>query len=123
MTDTQRPPPVLRKEVVPTSQWGELIVRQLLASDRVALSMNDAEGPQDETDAQRRQRISRNYALFLAELMACAVVGKDGEPMYSAADWDAWNSTQGEDCLALANKALAINGYRTLGGEDVAKND
>ncbi len=122
MSDTQRPPPVLRKEVVETSQWGELVVRQLLASDRVALSATEADVPAEETDTQRRQRVSRNYALFLSELMACAVTDKAGEPMYSATDWDAWNATQGQDCLALANKALAINGYRTLEGEDVAKN-
>lgn len=119
---TPRPSPNLRKEVVETATWGELVVRQLLASARIGLTANDKDAEPDETEAQRKQRLGNNYALFLAELMARAVTDKAGEPMYSADDWDAWNATAGDDCLKLCNKALALNGYRTLDGEDVAKN-
>jgi len=122
MSDTPRPPPTLRKEVVETAQWGELVVCQLMASARMGLTSNDEVAAPEETEPLRKQRVGRNYAIFLAELMARAVTSKDGQPMYSASDWDAWNVIAGDDCLKLVNKALAINGYRTLDGEDVAKN-
>jgi hypothetical protein len=122
MSETARPSPTLRKEVVETSQWGELVVCQLMASARMGLTANDEDAATEETEPLRKQRVGRNYAIFLSELMARAVTAKDGVPMYSAADWDAWNVIAGDDCLKLANKALALNGYRTLDGEDVAKN-
>lgn len=122
MSETQRPAPVLRKEVVETAQWGELVVCQLMASARMGLTAHDEKAEAEEADAARTQRVGRNYAIFLSELMARAVTAKDGVPMYSASDWDAWNVIAGDDCLKLVNKALALNGYRTLDGEDVAKN-
>jgi hypothetical protein len=117
-----RKAPVLRKEVVETQTWGELIVTGLLASERVGLNAHQRDPEADETETQRRQRMGTEYALFLANLMARAVLGKDNQPMYSAADWDAWNALAQDDCLKLVNKALELNGYRTLDGEDVPKN-
>lgn len=120
---TQRPTPVLRKEVVETDTWGEVVVCQLLASARVGLTANDSEAEPEETEAQRKQRLARDYALFLAELLARSVTDKQGGPMYSAAEWDIWNGGDAAgDSLKLANKALALNGYRTLEGVDAAKN-
>lgn len=122
MSVIPKPPPVLRKEVVETAQWGELVVCQLMASARIGLAANDEEAGLEESEVERKQRLGRNFAKFLAELMARAVTDKEGEPMYSPDDWDAWNAIAGDDSLKLCNKALALNGYRTLDGEDVPKN-
>lgn len=126
MTDpTPRPSPVLRKEVVVTEKWGELVVRQLMTSERIVLGSRNAPEPAEgaaETEADKFIRTRRDYALFLADVMALAVTDKQGAAMYSASDWDIFTVTDGQDCLLLLNKALSLNGFKTLGGEDVAKN-
>jgi hypothetical protein len=125
-----RPKPILRKEVVPTPTFGDLCVKQILAEDRITLQVRE-EPPKDESDLDRRKRENREYVAFLSELMAMSIVEpKEDEQAYSVDDWKVWHSTGNseqqpsvsEDVLTLTNKALAMNGYRTLGGEDVAKN-
>jgi hypothetical protein len=125
-----RPKPILRKEVVDTPTFGELCVKQILAEDRITLQVRE-EAPKDETELDRKKRENRDYVAFLSELMGlCIVDPKEDEQAYSVDDWKVWHSTGNsdqqpsvaEDVLTLTNKALAMNGYRTLGGEDVAKN-
>jgi hypothetical protein len=117
-----RPAPVLRKEVVATDTWGEVVVCQLLASARVVLSLR-SDPPEGETEQQRRRRTTQEYAVFLSELMALAILDpKTQKPIYTAEEWDMWNATNGDECLMLCNKALGMNGYRLLSGEDVPKN-
>ena len=125
-----RPKPILRKEVVETPTFGELCVKQILAEDRITLQVRE-EAPKDETDLDRRKRENREYVAFLSELMGLSIVDpKEDEQAYTVEDWKVWHSTGNseqqpsvaDDVLTLTNKALAMNGYRTLGGEDVAKN-
>lgn len=110
--------PVLRKERLDTVAFGPLVVRQLLLSQRIALTTgNDI--PTSETDAQRRRRTSVEYAHFLNQLLAEAVVlpGTDpAQPAYSADDWDIWGAdeTAAADFMRVLNRALALNGYRTV---------
>lgn len=127
-TPTPRPAPVLRKEVVTTSTWGDLVVRQVMASCLVGWSAGQEDAEDGETDAQRTRRTARNNVRWCNELMAVAVIAQDGEPMYSPDDWDAWSAIAGAESLKLLNAALRINGFKTLGdgggdeGEDAAKN-
>lgn len=126
-----RPKPILRKEVVETATFDALCVKQILAEDRITLSVRE-DPPADETELDKRKRENREYVAFLSELMGLCIVDRiTDEVAYTADEWKIWHSTANsdqqpsvaEDVLTLTNKALAINGYKTLGGEDVAKND
>ncbi len=129
-----KPMPVLRKEVVATKTWGELVVRQLKASEASVLwshaaRFDDAGKPlpkyaQADHSAEAvayRESLSRDYTLFIGRLMALAVIAKDGAAMYTADQWDVWQQTTDEptphgaaDCLDLADRALVMNGYEPL---------
>ena len=143
MTDTPRRKPILRKEVVETKTWGEVVVRQFLGTDRMEISavytpVGDA-SLAGETEQQLRARLRVEYDRMLNAVLAKAVTapGSD-DALYSADEWDAWqvqigtsdeDTTQIQvDLLKVTQKALGLNGYRLLPigeeqiGEDVAKN-
>jgi len=130
-TATRRPKPILRKEVVETVTWGEVVVRQLTMSQRLMLDVPDAESIKHrngESDLEHRQRTRRHWAEFENDLLAEAVIakGEEVDPLYSADEWDVWWATPDDqvakDVAAVSNKARALNGFRTLDGEDAAKN-
>lgn len=99
-------PPVLKKEAVPVaSLGGEVVVRALKLSERLALFSNRDEGGQV-------------YA-HIAELLAVAVVDADGMPIWSSDDWDVWAAGHVDESLALFERAKALSG---LDAEVVAKN-
>lgn len=124
---TPRRKPIRRKEVVETATWGEVVVQQLLLTDKLAISAMAPSAPETETDMEARVRNIRALGKEIAELLALSVTDKEGEPMFDSIEWEIWGSTVGDealgtDLLALTNKARAMNGYRPLDGEDVAKN-
>lgn len=143
MSDTPRRKPILRKEVVETKTWGEVVVRQFLGTDRMEISAvytpaGDA-SIADETEQQNRARMRVEYDRMLNAVLAKAVMQKGtDDPLYSAEEWDAWQVQIGNsdddtrqiqaDLLKVTQKALGLNGYRLLPvgdeplGEDVAKN-
>jgi hypothetical protein len=143
MSETARRKPILRKEVVETKTWGEVVVRQFLGTDRMEISAvytpaGDA-SLSAETEQQTRARLRVEYDRMLNAVLAKAVTapGSD-DPLYSADEWDAWQVQIGTDdadttqiqvdLLKVTQKALGMNGYRLLPvgdepvGEDVAKN-
>jgi len=144
MTDTPRRKPILRKEVVETKTWGEVVVRQFLGTDRMAISAvytpADDASLASETEQQARARLRVEYDRMINAVLEKAVTapGSD-DPLYDADEWDAWQVQIGTseddtkqiqaDLLAVTQKALGMNGYRLLPvgdapvGEDVAKND
>lgn len=143
MSDAPRRKPILRKEVVETKTWGEVVVRQFLGTDRMAISAvytpADHASIADETEQQTRARLRVEYDRMINAVLEKAVTapGRD-DPLYSADEWDAWqvqigtsdeDTTQIQaDLLKVTQKALGMNGYRLLPvgdapvGEDVAKN-
>jgi hypothetical protein len=107
--DTPRPTATLRKEVVPTSTWGEVVVRALKGSER--LQLNEVPEVEGEQPAERKNRIGR---LFSSRLLAVAVTDKTGLALYSADDWDIWLGTHGDELQPVFEKALALSGYDKL---------
>jgi hypothetical protein len=145
MSDTPAPrrKPILRKEVVETKTWGEVVVRQFLGTDKMEISA--AFTPVDdaslvgETDVQRRVRYSVEYDRMLCAVLQKSVTAKGSdEPLYDFDEWNAWQVQIGNDdadtvqisadLMKLTQKALGMNGYKLLPaagekvGEDVAKN-
>lgn len=99
-------PPVLKKQAVPVaSLGGEVVVRALKLSERLA--MFSASGDD-----------GRRYT-HIADLLAVAVVDADGLPIWGADDWDTWSSAHVEESVALFEVARALSG---LDAEVVAKN-
>jgi hypothetical protein len=135
--------PILRKEVVETKTWGEVVVRQFLGTDRMEISAvytpaGDA-SIANETEQQLRARMRVEYDRMINAVLAKAVTAKGSDdPLYDAEEWDAWQVQTGNneedgkqiqvDLLKVTQKALGMNGYRLLPvgdekvGEDVAKN-
>jgi len=142
-TPAPRRKPILRKEVIETKTWGEVVVRQFLGTDRMAISAvyTPADSPSiaEETEQETRARLRVEYDRMINAVLEKAVTapGSD-DPLYSAEEWDAWQVQIGandqdtaqiqQDLLAVTQKALGMNGYRLLPvaneevGEDVAKN-
>jgi hypothetical protein len=145
MTDTPAPrrKPILRKEVVPTKTWGDVVVRQFTGTVRMGISAvftpsdNPALASESEQETRARQRVEYDRMINAVLENAVTAPGSD-DPLYSADEWDAWqvqtgNSDEetkliGDDLMAVTQKALGMNGYRLLPqgeesiGEDVAKN-
>lgn len=122
-----KPKPVERKEVVETSLWGEVVVRRLMLTDRLSISVPTPDSVKqrtDESEAEHRKRNDREYGTFLVELAALAVTDKEGEPLYTAPEWSLWATDEkaAADTTKVIDRALAINGFRTLTQEDVPKN-
>jgi hypothetical protein len=116
---TQRPEPTVRKEVVPTTTWGDLVVRCMSLSQR--LGITDVPEIEGESAAERSRRVGK---LFTSRLMAEAVIGTDGATMYDAEGWDVWLGTENKQLEPVVKKAMALNNFN-LGGdaaEDTAKN-
>ena len=143
MSETPRRKPILRKEVVETKTWGEVVVRQFLGTDRMEISAcytpEDDPSLAGDTQQQVRARLRVEYDRMINAVLAKAVTapGSDDQ-LYSADEWDAWQVQIGTDdadttqiqadLLKVTQKALGMNGYRLLPvgdepvGEDVAKN-
>jgi hypothetical protein len=143
MSETPRRKPILRKEVVETKTWGEVVVRQFMGTDRMEISAvyTPADDPSlaNETAQQQRARLRVEYDRMINAVLEKSVTrpGED-ESLYTAEEWDAWQVQIGTsdddtrqiqvDLMAVTQKALGMNGYRLLPvgdepvGEDVAKN-
>ena len=86
------PRPMRREEDVQIdSLGGEVIVKGMLLSDRLALNSvsDEARG---------------------ATLLALTVFDADGEPLWSADEWDVWGATHFEDISRLASVAGRLSG-------------
>lgn len=122
--ETRRPPAVLRKEVVPTKTWGDVVVRALRLSERLAVG--DVPEIEGEAAEARSRRIGR---LFSARLLAEAVADKHGAALYSADEWDIWLGTHAPELAPVIDKALQLGGFDGLrtqvseaDGSNAAKN-
>lgn len=88
------PPPVLPKQVVDVPELGgEVIVRGLLLSDRVRI-MNKA----------------RDGGVMVTDLLACTVVDADGQPVYSAKEWEEFGASNFNRSLELFKVSRSLSG-------------
>lgn len=97
--------PVLPKEAVPVeSMGGEVIVRGLLFSERMALFAEAGEGAQ--------------IMVYVPRLLAMTVIDAEAKPIFSADEWEVFGVGQEAEMLALMQVALRLSG---LQGEAVKK--
>lgn len=94
-------PPVLRKEVVETAALGELVVRMLKLSERLALRRKTA-SEVAATDADD---------VFCARLLAVSVLDKEGKPLYSEEQWDIFAAENTADANKLLEAAMRLGGF------------
>lgn len=104
--------PTVPKETVSVAALGgEVILRGLLLSDRLALSAISAEaGAQrdGETPEQAQRRVGQQTVFHT---LARTVVLADGEPLYTVAEWDAFGGLHPDAVLDLYRKSRALSGY------------
>lgn len=88
---------------------GDVLVRGLGLAARVELSQEfrAASGP-----------AARNFG-HLAPLLAVSVLDADDEPIFTAAEWEAWGSTNYTAALRLWDIAWRLS---DLGGKEAEKN-
>jgi hypothetical protein len=98
----QAPIPTLQlaKEVVATQALGEVVVRGLRLSQRLALNR-----------AFREDEAAAAADLFTARLLAVAVVTKDGKAVYGEDEWDIFGAQHPADTNALVTTALRLSGF------------
>ena len=94
------PAPILpQPKVVSVPGLGDVLVRPLLLSDRLALA-------QDRTD---REGPAQSFA-HIATLLAYAVVDEERNPLFTADEWEAWGALNLTAALALWDEAWKISG-------------
>lgn len=112
LTRNQIKTPALPKEAVPVpTMGGDVIVRGMLLSERMELSALGAalsEPMPGENAAQIAHRVGRQVVMLT---LARAVVLEDGEPVYTADQWDAFGAEDPEAVLMLYRKARALSGH------------
>lgn len=88
------PPPALPKQVVDVPELGgEVIVRGLLLSDRLAV-----------------YRKAKTDDLFISDLLACTVVDSENEPIYTKEQWEEFGSSNFNQSLKLYKVAKELSG-------------
>lgn len=97
--------PVLKKQAVAIAELGgEVVVRGLMLSERLALFAGMAEG--------------KAYA-HMAQLLALCVQDCDGVPVFTADEWDIWAADHAAAAVNLFDVARRVSG---LDAEIAAKN-
>ena len=103
------PAPTLAKQTVdmPTL-GGDVVVRGLLLTERLALVAGMAHTPADD-DATPASRTAL-YAV-MPTLLAQAVVDADGLPLWTADEWQVFGSAHEAKAIELFNTAWRLSGF------------
>ena len=103
-------PPVLRKEAVPcVPLGGDVVLRMLTLSERLALHERLRDAPAAEG----------RYAQMAALLAVAAIDAETGGPLMSAQEWDLFAAEHTDAAMVLLDAAKRLSGFD---GEDVRKN-
>lgn len=103
--------PVLPKEAVQVDALGgEVIVRGLLLSERMEMSALNVRLSQPQAGESEADARARAGGQLVVHTLARCVVLADGEPMWSAAQWDEFGARYPEEALHLFNTARRLNG-------------
>lgn len=96
------PAPVLPEQrVVPVPELGgDVIVRPLMLSARLALANDSRNKPAD--------------FVHIARLLSYAVVDGEGNALFTTSEWETWGATHIDAVMALWDVAFELSG---LGGE------
>ena len=112
--------PTIKKEAVEVAALGgAVIVRGMLLSERLELSamashLRDT-GPSGESESMADQRIGR---IVVMHTLARTVILEDGDPVYTAAEWDLFGSDHPEAVFELHRKARELSGYNDAIGSE-----
>lgn len=97
--------PVLPKETVEVpSLGGELVVRGLLLSEKLAVESRIVATAQDKGAADGVHAI-------LPVLLALCVVDADGLPFWTEGQWQIFGASQAKEAIALFNVAWRLSGF------------
>lgn len=117
--------PVLPKEAVDVPEiGGEVIVRGLLLTERLALFVENlpaaqAAGGVDNGDPPIDGAPSANRYIHIPRMLARTVLASDGEPLWTETQWEEFGAVHFEASLALFRTAQRLSG---LDIEDARKN-
>jgi len=105
--------PVLPKETVPVpSLGGDLVVRGLLLSEKLAVEARIVATAQDKGAADGVHAI-------LPVLLSLCVLDADGLTFWSEAQWQIFGASQSKEAIDLFNVAWRLSGFAQA---DTAKN-
>lgn len=114
--------PVLPKEAVDVPEiGGEVIVRGLLLTERLALFVENLPAAQaaGEEGAPIDGAPSANRYIHIPRMLARTVLASDGEPLWTETQWEEFGAVHFEASLALFRTAQRLSG---LDIEDARKN-
>lgn len=104
-------PPVLPKEAVQVDALGgEVIVRAMLLSERLQLTALNTHLMQPQAGESEVQARARAGSRLVADTLARCVVLADGQPMWTAQQWDEFGATQPGAVLQLFNVSRRLSG-------------
>lgn len=97
-------------ELVPTQSLGSVVVRGSLLSELLTdelLQARDGKPREGESEDQARVRVTVDKAI---RTLARQVLDEAGQPLKTAAEWDAYGARHRIDSLALFNVAERLSG-------------
>lgn len=97
-------------ELVPTQSLGSVVVRGALLSELLTdelLLARDGKPRAGETEDQARVRVTVDKAI---RTLARQVLDEAGQPLKTAAEWDAYGARHRTDSLSLFNVAERLSG-------------
>lgn len=104
-------PPVLPREAVSVDAiGGEVIVRGLLMSEQMAITTQILMAGKPQPGETDEAAGIRARSLRVAETLARTVVLDDGQPLWTAAEWDVFGSRESGAALQLFSVAQRLNG-------------
>lgn len=104
-------PPVLPKEAVQVDALGgEVIVRGLLLSERLALSSQQARLFQPQAEETQEDADARAGVAMVPVTLARCVLASDNKPVWSEAEWEAFGAVHTADAVLLFNTAVRLSG-------------
>lgn len=97
-------PALPREQVNVASLGGDVIVRGLMLSERIAL-FGDAPGAKREF----AERIAAHQSM--ANMLSVAVLDADDEPLFTSEQWESFGAKQPEEFNALCAVAMRLAGF------------
>lgn len=117
----QARPPVLPKEAVDVPEiGGEVIVRGLLLTERLALFVENlpqaqAEGEEAVIDGP----VAADRYIHIPRMLARTVLAADGKPLWTEAQWEEFGAVHFDVALRLFHVAQRLSGLQV---EEAKKN-
>lgn len=109
--DTLRLPTLPKETVHCAALGGEVVVRGMQLSERLAVSGQRADLAKPRQGESQADAEARAGATLVPRVLAFTVLLDDGSPALDVAEWEALGATEPGACMALFDVAMRLSGH------------